>query len=116
MTPVMEWVTTGKKAANIDRPSVLFAPALEEYMVYVCAMLSGRLRQHHQRSEKWQCHGSACGREPSRGNTQHTAERERDVLCKECHKDYRIGIAKDHTCERWDDPMRIGPARPTEDL
>jgi len=54
----MEWVTTGKKAANIDRPSVLFAPALEEYMVYVCAMLSDRLHQHHPRSEKWQYHGS----------------------------------------------------------
>ena len=50
----MEWVTTGKTAANIDRLSALFAPALEEYMVYVCAMLSGRMRQHHQRSEKWQ--------------------------------------------------------------
>jgi hypothetical protein len=48
----MEWVTTGKKAANNDRPSVLFAPALEEYMVYVCAMLSCRLRQHQERSEE----------------------------------------------------------------
>ena len=47
---------------------------------------------------------------------KHTVERERDVLCKECQKDYRIGIAKDDTCERRDDPMRFASARPTEDL
>ena len=47
---------------------------------------------------------------------QHPVKRERDVLCKECHKNYRNAIAKDYTCEGWNDPMRFGSARPTGDL
>lgn len=47
---------------------------------------------------------------------EHAVKRERDVLCKECNKDYRHAIAKDYTCKRRDDPMRFGSARPTEDL
>jgi hypothetical protein len=41
---MMLWVTTGNIAAIIDRAKVLAAPALEEYMVYTCAMLGDRLR------------------------------------------------------------------------
>ena len=37
------WVMTGKIAANIDRPRVLAAAALEEYMVYIRAVLFGIL-------------------------------------------------------------------------
>jgi hypothetical protein len=105
----MRWVMTGKIAAIIDRPSVLLAPALAEYMVYVCAMLSGRLRQHHHATVR---RGPVAASQAG----EHTVKRERNVLRKECHRDHRNAKPKDHTCERWDDPMCFGSARPTEDL
>jgi hypothetical protein len=37
---MMVLVMTGSMAATIDRANVLAAAPLEEYMVYICAMLS----------------------------------------------------------------------------
>ena len=63
-------VRTGNIAANIDRPGVLVAAALEEYMVYISVMLSGGLRWHHRRGERRQYHGTTCDCKSSRGITQ----------------------------------------------